>query len=445
MAGMALRLCGPAPPLRDLWESRVRLARGVARVAAAVLEASLEDLHRLATPDVRPLVRRRAGRAVGPRMRVPAPPRRCAMPPGIPAGPPPPGVHAIVRHTLPRDRVERTACGASCENPMRFHTFAYSRCAGPVGTPRARRAPAWAFSVHVVVRRPDGDPLCVRCGRLTRATAAARVGRARCVARVLDDGPEDVDWGAVLLFLAGRSGWGMPPGRAGGGERRWMAPVGPPRPRPPPPPRRVGRRVLVLLGGGFLSPSRCLGGLGAVVGLRNPRRALPPAPLPRVPRGGGGQGGCARPPTPQIWRPILQVWGVGSWAPRPSRRLGARGLAQDPVAGGGAAGSPPPATPGRRLPTRPLRGPRVRGRRPGRGNPAGKAREGPGPVVLRTHTLGWWVWSTAARGFASCAFPVGFSCPRPSAPGLGRWLPPRLLSFCAFDPSLGWTPRKFRS
>ena len=64
LAGEALRRCGPAPPLRDLWESRVRLARGVARVAAAVLEASLEDLRRLAMPDVRPLVRRRAGRAV---------------------------------------------------------------------------------------------------------------------------------------------------------------------------------------------------------------------------------------------------------------------------------------------------------------------------------------------------------------------------------------------
>ena len=66
----------------------------------------------------------------------------------------------------------------------------------------------WAFSVHVVVRRPDGDPLCVRRGRVTRIAAAARFGRARCAARVLDDGPEDLGWVAVLLFLAGRSGWG---------------------------------------------------------------------------------------------------------------------------------------------------------------------------------------------------------------------------------------------
>jgi len=293
LAGEALRLCGPAPPLRDLWESRVRLARGVARVAAAVLEASLEDLHRLATPDVRPLVRRRAGRAVGPRMRVPAPPLRRAMPPGIPSGSPPPGVHAVVRRTLPRDRVECTACGASCENPSRFHTFAYSRCPGPLGSPRVRKAPVWAYSVHSVVRRPDGDPICVRCGRRTRTTAAARFARARCVARVLDGGPEDVDWGAVLLFLAGRSGWGMPPGRAGGGAADVDGPGGPPSPpHPAAPPAGRAEGAGVGRDGVASSVSRRK---RRSLGL--PADLLPRPPPPRPTRG-TGTGGLVRPPTP---------------------------------------------------------------------------------------------------------------------------------------------------
>ena len=63
LAGEALRRWPGAAAARPLGVARA--ARAVARVAAAVLEASLEDLRRLATPDVRPLVRCRAGRAVG--------------------------------------------------------------------------------------------------------------------------------------------------------------------------------------------------------------------------------------------------------------------------------------------------------------------------------------------------------------------------------------------
>ena len=118
-----------------------------------------------------------------------------------------------------------------------------------------------------------------------------------------------------------------------------MAPVGPHRPPAPRPPRRVGLRVLQGLGG--LVVSRRLG-LGVGVGLWVSRRTLPPAPLPRVPSGGGGRRGPVRHPTPQPWRPTLQGWGVGPRAARPSRRLGCCRLTRPaPVAGGGSRAPPP--------------------------------------------------------------------------------------------------------
>ena len=434
LAGEALRRCGPEPPLRDLWESRVRLARGVARVAAAVLEASLEDLHRLATPDVRPLVRRRAGRAVGPRMRIPAPPRRRALPPGIPTGPPPPGVHAVVRRTLPRDRVECTACGASCVNPSRFHTFAYSRCPGPLGTPRVRKAPVWAYSVHSVIRRPDGDPLCVRCGRRTRTTAAARFARARCVARVLDGGPEDVDWGAVLLFLAGRSGWGMPPGRAGGGEADVDGPGGPPSPpRPAAPPTGRAEGVAGVGGVGGESASRP----------RRRRRSLglpadPPTrpPPPRPKRGRGTEGTCP-PPHPTTLEAHTPGLGGGAAGRPPQPQVGV--LPPDAAGAGGGGGEPSSPPPGRPGPPPRALSPSPHGPGPSAGGGAPSRKGTRRPQASSTPYPHPRVAGRVYCGPGLCL--VCLSCwvflPPPECPGPRPMAPPETVEFLRVRPDFG--------
>ena len=218
-----------------------------------------------------------------------------------------------------------------------------------------------------------------------------------------------------------------------------MALVGPNQP-----PRPEGRAEGVEGGGGV--------GLVSTSRPRRRRRSLglpadpSPRPPPPRPTRGTGTGGIGPPPHPTTSEAHTPGFGGGAMGRPPQPQAGVAAQAGAVAAGGGGESPalPPSAVPDRR-PARLARAPEVRALRRAGGDPAGRACGGPGPAVLRTPTLGWWVGSTAARGFASCASPVGSTSRRTNAPGLGRWLPPRLLSFCAFDPTSGWTTRKFNS